>query len=306
MHKTGKNNKNSLHAQGKRKAGALCIAITVAVALIAGCSWQAASIGHKVAVCILLPEPSPAHRILAGTGDPVWTIRWYDRDGNCQVLEHCPGTVHIELEAESFTPILAEPEQSGMLLTTPQLAPVGAVYPAHAEEGFTGTVLDLTYTAGTTALIAERMLRNARGGFKDGQSIASHFNWFRLENRIRESKQPAFIDIDSCAAEILDGTFRASDCAAFKTSIVRARLEDFLIPIPEQALGDCFFPANPLAESLTIPGSDQSREIAVVLPAGTNVFIGTHGALYVCVGNSHAELLFFSPFLRTPMGTEEN
>jgi hypothetical protein len=268
-------------------------------------------------VRIELPETPPSLRAaLAATGCGAasngkklsWTLSWHDENGERRCTTGLKEGTTIELERGTFTPVIAEPETEKLGLPHGAVPPAGALYPADCSVDCTGATdanavtLELSWSEGVAASMAESICAHARGGFDDGRNIASHVNWRRFDEEAAKKDEPHRIDEKRFVEAALSGAITKWDVSMpdvvdldFPRSLSGATAGSSTAATqPCPAAGETFCPEWPDGPSFLWPGAAGSLTVAV--HEGVSRFFGERSYLTVSVEKGRILAAFFTPY----------
>lgn len=280
-----------------RIAAALAaVALPAAAAFLsASCAIEALS---EESVRLVLPPPHPAYLLAAPGKTPAWTVRWYGVDGSPRSEHEVTRDITLALERGVFTPVILVPETGSPGIPEGTLPVYGALYPldcSYEDEPFTmpRVTLGSSATGGISASMAEAVCLGAKGGFDDGRTIASHFNWARFEETVSAFPEPHRIERKRFVEAVLSGSFskrdiREPDMAEITLPASCARSSGMV-----SATGERFLPEWP-----DNPGFIRNDGGSVTCQAieGTSRFFGGSGFLTVCITGGKLTEAFFTPY----------
>jgi hypothetical protein len=261
-------------------------------------------------VRIKLPETPPALRAAleaagrgAGQGGKKlsWMLSWYDENGERKSEAGLAEGTAIEVARGTFTPVIAEPETEKLGLPHDAVPPAGALYPADCSVDGLGAAnavtLDLSWTGGVAATMAESICIHARGGFEDGRNIASHVNWRRFDEEAAKKDEPHRIDKKRFVEAALSGAITKWDVSM--PDIVELTFPAFLsaqtaAANPRPSAGETFCPEWPDAPSFRWP--DAANSLTVAVHDGVSRFFGERSWLTVSVAEGRILAAFFTPY----------
>lgn len=218
-----------------------------------------------------------------------WDLTWYDDDGGLLKKENCMPTEQISLNRDSLTPIIAVPVLSEISVELEPNSCLGGLFPLHAKDIKGTKTLNLCPEKGSVARTMERVLCNAKGSYKTGEFIASHFNWTRFTTTVFRLSHPQWLDSDLAAAAILSGSFSIYRIKERQKNAVQFTLMDERI-----RPGTVFYEMWNDKVAFEWP---PSQKVSIELPDGLFHLFSNAGYLSIQVDKAQVLCSFYTEYL---------
>lgn len=267
------------------KKTAIGVAAIILLAACVGCRAVIGTMDGTIDVDLELPGTHPVHD-LAGRGQPLrYILRWYDADGKAhEVRGLAGGKARVEVDAGTFTPVLAYPEAEAWGAPPRCIPPAGALFPTDAKESGDRCVLTLDWRGGVAAGLADSIARAARDGPKAGLALAARVNWARLSATLAERRDPSDIDKTRVVRAAFAGRLSTRDLAGqdnYETAIDATPIAD--------SVGFPLLHAYPGLDAI-VPNPNGS--IRIPISEGTSFLFGPRGYLAIVSAAGRAPEVF--------------
>lgn len=283
----------------KQKSVFLCFVVCAMPFCLCFCSIQMFENEQNVSIQIQLPQPLEAHKLLSGNIEQTWTIRWYSKNGKINEKTGISECITIDLEKDSFTPIIAYAEIPPESSFYGKLSPAGAMYPHQAESTLTKIQVRLSWINGQTASIAEKALSNAQGDFNDAYIITSHANWNKIEQKITSFENPQNLNIEKAVKSLLAGSLNASALVVEKRNLIAIQKSLFLSQETCIPFYTTLFFTHSFLPPVTLEiyeTQDKEQTINFLLQEGLTYLVSNQGFYTLSVKNAQLDDIFFTPY----------